>query len=130
MIKKGRYLFVSVLLLLGLHPAWSAQNRKLDSLQKVLAASREDTGRVTVLIELGREWSFITPDSGLFCCKSAFELSEKLGWVSGLSRSYLMMGWCYDVKGDYIKALETYNKSLELARQAGSKKLTSRSEER
>ncbi len=80
-----------------------SQNRKwIDSLQQLLQLEkREDTIQVRRYIRLSASYTTNRPDSALYYCQLALELSEKLNYSWGIGYSYRNYSSVFKVMGDY-----------------------------
>jgi two-component system NarL family sensor kinase len=102
------------LILLFLGAGADAQNRKIDNLNLRLHHSKEDTGRVTILVALGREYSYLIPDTALNYFRESLALSRKLNYERGQFYSDIYTGEVLATKGDYSKALEWELQALHI----------------
>ncbi len=111
-------------LVLPLFSLGNVENEKrIDSLLKVLAASPEDTNKVYLLTVIGKEYSYTGQrDSLLSCAKQAVALAEKLNYIAGLSSAYGLFANYYFHEGDYSRCLDYNLKSLKLNEQLGNKR--------
>jgi serine phosphatase RsbU (regulator of sigma subunit) len=93
---------------------------KIDSLMTELHKMKEDTNRVNLLLDIAVEYIYINPDDGIKFCEKAINLSSKLSWRSGEAKCFYNLAIVYsNGKYDYFKALEIYNKALQIYRQIG-----------
>jgi two-component system, NarL family, sensor kinase len=92
----------------------NAQNHKIDALYIRLSHSKEDTGRVTILIGLGRQYSYLIPDSALYEFRESLALSKRLNYAKGQFYSNMYTGEVLATKGDYSKALEWELQALHI----------------
>jgi two-component system NtrC family sensor kinase len=74
---EARYIILFSILLLYLFAAYT-QTQWVDSVKKVLSTQKEDTNKVTTLINLSGAYRFSYPDSGLVYAQKALSLAEKL----------------------------------------------------
>ncbi len=98
--------------LLFLPAALFCENRKADSLLKVLKTAKEDTLKVVVLRELAWEMSSSSPDTSLILSNEALRLCKTLKWQAGLSQIYHNIAWFYSIEGDYSESLKFYQNAL------------------
>jgi len=97
-----------------------SQQRKLDSLEKILT-SKQDTARITILLELCWEYRNTELDKAFKFGDEAIRLleSEKVKSKKQISQAYNYMGVVYRNMGDYPAALDFYFKSLKKAEEIG-----------
>ena len=88
-------------------PTFGAGNRKIDSLQAVLATANEDASKVTLLNLIASELIRTAPDSALTYVDLAFDLAEANG-------SDLKIAECYSITGNIFRAKYDYRKAAEL----------------
>lgn len=89
----------------------------VDSLRAALATSKEDTNRVWVLNNLGR--NIVNSDTTLGLADEAIVLSKKLKFIKGEAEAYNNIAYWHNMKGDYYKALENYFTSVKLSESIG-----------
>lgn len=89
-----------------------AQNSKIDSIKKVISASKEDTLKVNSLISLSKEFLSISPQETINYAITARDLAQKTDFKSGLAYAYKNIGIAYFTLGNYVGSLENYNHSL------------------
>ncbi len=94
---------------------------RVDSLQRLLNTSVQDTSRVWILLELGKESIANDPDRSLRYAEEAKGLSERLNYSRGLAASLKGIGRAYYTKGDYVQTLDYWNRALTYFEQLGDK---------
>lgn len=95
-----------------------AQNRKIDSLRKVLSIMKDDTNKVNTLNILSHKLEGTgSYDSSLLYAHTAEALAEKTGFENGLAKAYIHIGNIYIDRGNYPLALEYENKALTISRE-------------
>ena len=87
---------------------------KIESLQTKLVKSAEDTGRVTIYVEMSKTYKDINPDTGIMYGNKALSLAMELKSDYHIARSYGMLGTNYEAHADYPTALSYYIKSLAI----------------
>jgi serine phosphatase RsbU (regulator of sigma subunit) len=109
-----RFRFLSTLLFILTIACHSpAQNqRKIDSLLRILPTCKEDTEKVKVLCHLGWEISYKDLNLGLKYSEESLNLALKLNDDKGLGRAYHNIGSIYLDLGDLNKAGEFLLKEL------------------
>jgi tetratricopeptide (TPR) repeat protein len=98
-----------------------AQNRKIDSLQTLLKAAKDDTTKVKAMDLISEYNEDKSPDTGLAVGERALHLSETINWKPGMARSYTCVGRNYVFLSDSANALLNYRKALEIYGQIGDK---------
>jgi len=106
--------FFTVFLLLGLFFNIHAQNAKIDSLQRELEKTGEDTMRVNILNILSKSYYSIDIEQMGEYSRKSIELASKLNFNKGLMQAYNSMGIYYDLKGEIDNAFESYEKELNI----------------
>lgn len=83
----------------------------------------QDTAKINILRKICRE--YIDVDNGKLqkYATSMLQISEKINDQSGKADAYNFLGVVEDINAHYIKALEFYEKSLQLAKAAKKTKL-------
>ncbi len=123
--KKTIYAFIAVTAMLLFCIPAGAQNTaeiKIDSLQTVLASSREDTNKVLLLNRIAYAYHNIDPDEGINYASQALSLAQKIKWTSGEAASLNNLGVNYKAKADYPGALRYYMEALAINEKSGNKK--------
>ena len=85
-----------------------------DSLKKLLAISHSDTDQVSIRAELGRNWAFLNPDSGLWYSQSAIDMARTIHFVKGEAKGLNNYGWNLSIKGNFPLGIEYAFKALRL----------------
>ena len=83
------------------------QDKVTDSLQKVLAQSKEDTLKVNTLVALCRAHANISPAEGFIYGQQALDLAIKLNYAKGQAYALKYIGNCYYFQGKSEKTLIT-----------------------
>ncbi len=100
------FLFVGLLSARG-------QGGAIDSLNAVLRSTIADSTRVSTLVELSSQLSRTSPKGALRFAVDAKELSERIGYTSGLARAYKAIGMCYYFQNNWVDALLHWRLALE-----------------
>jgi tetratricopeptide (TPR) repeat protein len=107
-----------ILLLLFVQAGWFVFSQtKEDSLLKVLAAQKEDTGRVNTLNSLSWEFYNSNSNRSLQYAKQALKLAESLHFTKGLAAALNTIGIAYYFKGNYPEALNNYVRAARILEQ-------------
>jgi len=98
-----------------------AQNRKIDSLKKVIATTPVDTVKGRSLCRLCNQLRIIGAyETGLMQGKAGLDLCEKNKDQKSIAGCLNNVGGIYEVQGNYPKALDYYQKSLKIRAQLGN----------
>ena len=113
---KLRFLKNSGVLLALLLPFYvSAQNKIIDSLVKLLPATKADTSRVILLNKIALALYSTDYQKGLNYCDKANTLAKKLNYTRGLALNSHIRGVIYTFKDDYADALISEQQAASLA---------------
>ena len=91
----------------------TTQIYNIDSLKKVLSTALHDTNRIWALNNLGRNYQ--NSDTVLLLAEQAIVLSQRIEFKKGEAEAYNNMGYWFNQKGNYPKALEYYLKSIRIS---------------
>jgi len=108
------YLFIVALLIFS---GANAQAEKRDSLMKVLAITKEDTGKINLYILLGDYYESNTPDTAKYYYRKAIQLATQINFTYGLMKANRYFAGVCLIINEFDSALYYSNRSLELARQ-------------
>lgn len=89
-----------------------SQNSVIDSLQKKLIISKEDTAKVNLLNSLSDQYKRVDTEKIKQYSDSASQLANKLGFKKGIAASLINQGIYYRMKGDFPKSIEIFNQTL------------------
>lgn len=117
-----RFFLINISLFLCFNTAGASVTQRIDSLEEKLFSQIHDTIRVKVLNRLSNEYQSINTKKAESFAKEQIVLSEKIKYKSGLAGGYSNMGSVYYNTGNYIYALENYQKSLVLYKDLGDEK--------
>ncbi len=118
---KNRILCLTILLLSF---SVKAQNHAIDSLQKVLKNSKEDTSKVNTLAQLSKEYLFTANYSkALVAARTGYKLSVTKKYQRGQAMSLLNIGNVNLYQGNFSKAIELYHRSLKISSRIGDKEV-------
>jgi tetratricopeptide (TPR) repeat protein len=108
------------MLMLFLHQPMLSQNKKIDSLRKVLLTAKEDTNKVNALNDLAWRLRVTAPDSAIHTDSLALALATHLGFTFRIARIENDLGTIYKSRSElpksqyhYFRALETWKKMLD-----------------
>ena len=91
-----------------------------DSLLGLLNSNVQDTNRVLLYISIGQQYENNIPDSAIHYYTQARDLSEQLGYNTGMMKYLSNITYVYNSQGKYDSALTLNIKSLELAKKYGT----------
>ncbi|MDX1904592.1 MAG: tetratricopeptide repeat protein [Thermonemataceae bacterium] len=114
--------FLLYVLLFFLANFASAQQRKVDSLKKILSnSSNSDTLHIKALNQLSFTLRNIDVKAALLYAKEANLLAKRISYKQGLAESYGYMGLLYYREGKSDLSVEAHLKSLRLYEELGNK---------
>lgn len=93
--------------------AQTTQTYNVDSLKTILSTNLHDTSRIWALNNLGR--NIQNSDTTLVLAEQAISLSQRIGFKKGEADAYSNIGYWFNQKGNYPKALEHYLKSIQIS---------------
>ena len=102
--------------------ASSQEKREIDSLEKLLPSSKQDTNLARILFTLCNNYHDLDPSKALIYGRQGLELSTQLGYKKGMSACNNNLGMTYEVLGDLPRALEYYLLSLKIKEEMKDKK--------
>lgn len=90
------------------------QTKELDSLRRFIETHpKEDDSLATVLARLSYLHNAFDPDEGLIIGQRGLEISQRIDFPEGISRSYNALGVNYFAKDQYDLALEAYDEAIK-----------------
>src|SRR6516225_552425 len=95
------------------YTSMSAQNVETDSLKKELAATNDDTKRVTIMESLSYAYLSSYPDTALQYALKGLQLAQNIKYLKGEAICINAIGNVYFYTGENAKALEMYLRYLE-----------------
>lgn len=99
-----------------------AQNSQIDSIKKVISASKkEDSSKVNSLLTLSKEYFSISPDNAINYATSAKDIAQKINYKEGIAYAYKNIGIAYYMQANYIESLSNYDKALSIFDSLGNK---------
>ncbi len=107
-----KYLIAIFLLTPGMLVAQRLGQPAIDSIQKILLISKEDTNKVKLLNILSYNYSYSNNNEGIKYGRFALELANKLEWKPGISRAENCIGVNYYDKSENAQALEHLSKAI------------------
>ena len=98
-----------------------AEQNPIDSLQKVIATSKEDTGKVNSINALSKAYFSSKPSESVRYGIMAKELSTKLDFKKGLALSLKNIGIGYYQQGQYSNAISHWEEAMVVYDSLGDK---------
>ncbi len=111
-----QFLLVAIILTVIVNSS-HAHSKESDSLKLLLAASKEDTGKVEILRLLNVQYINVNLDTAISYSLEIISLSEKLAWHKGLWVGYHQTGYCQILKGAFSDAQDNLEKAIEICEQ-------------
>jgi tetratricopeptide (TPR) repeat protein len=99
-----------------------AQSSQIDSLKAILPTMKEDTTRVKLFIEVGKEYRWLEMDSSYAYFNKAIELAEKIDAKGFIADALKDVGINHQIQGKYDSTKHFFQKSLEIASEIGDRK--------
>ena len=113
---------ILLILFLVLSLSVFSQQNKIDSLEKVLLTTKEDTNKVNLLNQLFVQYEFKDIEKATKYLNTALELSEKINYKKGLAVTYSYFGFLAEDTGSYPQAIAHYKQSLKISNEINDKK--------
>ena len=105
-----------------------SQQNKIDSLFSELkkwekkSGYEADTTLYNIYYNLGVQFQKSNPDTAIYFLKQSIFKARNIKDAIKEAESVRQTGWCYDIKGDYSKAMEIYDQALKTLPEKLSKK--------
>jgi signal transduction histidine kinase len=120
---------VGIILIVSLHMSLAfGQKNLVDSLQRQIQITANDTTKVDLLNSLGYYFVFIRQDSSIFYFAQSIELAEKIDYQYGRYLGYVTLAFVLNTASNYSKAMEMALKSLKIAEQLTTKRQSAMAE--
>jgi signal transduction histidine kinase len=100
-----------------------AQQKVTDSLNKLLASAKEDTGKSSILNKLCFAYVWTNPDTALVYAQQELLLSKKIKLLNWEAVALTDYGYVLSIMGNYPQALEILLQALRLGEKAGDSKV-------
>jgi len=121
-MKKLAFTLILIILFITTH----AQQKKIDSLKKLITTAKDDTSRIVLMTALSRAYVYSKPDSSLLIAQQIVQLSKAAKFLKGEALGLDRQGIAFNTIGDYPRALSCLLASLKIAEQIGDRKGTAR----
>jgi len=121
-MKRIIFVFILSAMVLGSQ----AQQKKIDSLKKLIAAAKDDTSRVILMKDLDHLFFLSKPDSAMATANEMLRISRSARFTRGELLALNDHGIVYRNMGNYPKALSYYLAAQKLAEQMGDKMMQSK----
>lgn len=89
----------------------------VDSVEAILPAMSNDTGKVLLLSKLSKEYSVVNQQKALETADEAYSLAEQLNWGKGKAAALISIGIAHRRRDMFPQALKCYTDALEIAQQ-------------
>jgi serine phosphatase RsbU (regulator of sigma subunit) len=110
--------FRQILALILLLTAVRSSALNVDSLWKLIRSEKSsDTVKIKAYYDLGWEFIYSDPDSSFNLGKRALKLTINKNYKVLESKVYNLLGSCSQVKGNFIEAIEYYQKAMVIGEQ-------------
>ena len=116
------FLIIISVLLLYKGEIFAQNQKKIDSLKKIITITQQDTSNVMSLLELGDQYEHNKPDSALIYYNKALDLSKEIKSQTLIAKCSRYIGIIYYYQGFYTKAIDYHIKSLNAFKIIGDKK--------
>jgi class 3 adenylate cyclase len=93
-----------------------------DSIARILASAPMDTHRVGLLYDYAWEITESNPDKAEIKLKEAIGLAQRLGYQAGEANAWNGLGGVEETRGNWMKAIDCYQKTLGLRQASGDDK--------
>lgn len=102
---------------------WAQAPRQvlIDSLNKELSNSKDDTNKANILDKISFLYSKTDPAKGIKVGEQLFELSKKLKWRAGMAKANAVLGINYASLSDHGKAISYYGEALKISKELKDK---------
>jgi len=118
-----RYIKLTIfILLLSFADQSFAQSSQLDSLKGILLYTEQDTNRVKLYLELGKEYRWLEMDSSYTYFNKTIELAENINAKDFMADALIDVGINHQIQGTYDSTKYFFQKSFELATEMGDRK--------
>ena len=106
---------IFLIIVIGTSSSYSQLQSRIDSLQNLLNEyNSSDEKKLATLLELTKEYGFVSPETGISYGESALELSRERGDIISELMALRYLGVSYQYLNDYSIALAYYDSSLTL----------------
>ncbi|MEN8116796.1 MAG: ATP-binding protein [Bacteroidota bacterium] len=114
--KKPNYkiLYLFLFLLVCTSVSRGQNQNSIDSLKQLNSTETDQKKIVDNLINIADLLSQESFDSTFHYIDIALQLSEKIKYKNGMAKAFFLQSYYYDIKGDYIKAINSLEKSIDL----------------
>ncbi len=92
-----------------------------DNLQKDFSTAPDDSNKVDMLIELSNKYRSTSTDTALDYATRAKTLAEKINYPKGHGYALKAIGLVYNIRGDYVNALQVWKEALRIFEAHGIK---------
>src|SRR4051812_29285388 len=111
-----RSIFIVVLMFVTSFQVVHGQAQRIDSLNKLLAKTGQDTNRVLLLIELAGHYQFFNTDTALSLLDEAIALTRKINFTKGDVKAISRQGEVHRGRGEFPQVLADELTAVQLSR--------------
>lgn len=94
---------------------YAVVEKKIDSLEKLLAKSKHDTTTIHYLNQISKFYRVIDEFQAFVKANEALSLAKKINYWRGQTQSYINLGFVSNSQGFFEQAIEYYQKGADLA---------------
>ena len=107
---------VTIFFILTVFSSFSQQtsNSTLDSLKLAYTKSSIDTVKVNLLLDISYNFQRQNLDSAIKYAQLGLNDAKKINYIKGIALANRYLGVAYSFKGEFTKALNPFNKSLDI----------------
>ncbi len=108
-----KFFFISTFIFLNFS-LFAQPKISIDSLEQQLISLSEDTNKVNVLLQLGKQYKQISADTSIIYFQKAIKLAKKINILNSISKCSETLGSFYADYGNYSKAIKYYQEALDI----------------
>jgi adenylate cyclase len=91
-----------------------AQEDVLDSLLRAVKVAKDDTAKVTTLLDIAKKYSLTDPDKAIKFANEARDISTSINYPKGVATALKRIGIVYYNKTRYADAISNWKKSADI----------------
>ena len=99
------------------NPKSEIVNPTIDSLERLLIITKEDSSKQDIYYKLGNELLYSEPDKALSYYKKALKMAKKIEDKTGIAACLNQIGIVFQAQGNYQKSLSYYQRSLGVCKE-------------
>ncbi|MGE0568835.1 MAG: tetratricopeptide repeat protein [Bacteroidia bacterium] len=97
------------------------ENKLIDSLNKVIQSSKNDSSRIDALNKLASRYNYNNPDTSKIISRTAYQLAKKIKYSKGIADSWHVLASSHEVQSLYDSAIFYQEKALEIRKKINDK---------